>query len=74
MNIDDLNKIKVLFEKQPIKERSKYLMFSINTWKCIRKSGVSLPRWSNYELENHDPYSGLIGKKDGIECYVSIIK
>jgi hypothetical protein len=44
---------------------------TIQSWKLLRECGVDFAQWTDSELDNHNPETGLIGEKLGIECYAN---
>lgn len=52
------------------RKQTYWLSFTIGTWKLFRKGGISTAKFSDKEFKNHDKKTGLIGNRDGINCYV----
>lgn len=67
LSIDEL---KNAFEIIPETNTTRALFFHIESWKVLRKHGVSYAQWTDNELESFIRPTGYIGTKCGVMCYV----
>jgi hypothetical protein len=70
LTIQDIVEMKKRLDKSNVPADKLTYYTTIQSWKLLREYGVDLAQWTDNELDNHDPETGLIGEKLGIMCYV----
>ena len=70
VTINDLKKLFQRIEESPIPNIIR-IGYSLEMWKEMRKEKYFMAQWTDEEIENRDKDTGIIGIKNGVECYVT---
>lgn len=71
ITFDDILSAKRQMEILTNPEAGKKLYFGFNGWRSVRHLSKLYPHWTDEELKNADKWTGFIGNRNGLDCYLT---